>query len=129
MVDEFFSYLSSRDERQIVLDLEFLRALGEMCSKSRMRVIFGVQEKIFDNPRFSFVSESLRRVGDRFSQVIITKEATSYVVSERILKKTPEQKALIASTLRSSAACMAACRRAWRSSWTCSRSILPISMC
>lgn len=95
VVDEFFSYLSSRDERQIVLDLEFLRALGEMCSKSRMRVIFGVQEKIFDNPRFSFVSESLRRVGDRFSQVIITKEATSYVVSERILKKTPEQKALI----------------------------------
>lgn len=95
VVDEFFSYLSSRDERQIVLDLEFLRALGEMCSKSRMRVIFGVQEKIFDNPRFSFVSESLRRVGDRFSQVIITKEATSYVVSERILKKTAEQKALI----------------------------------
>ena len=95
VVDEFFSYLSSRDERQIVLDLEFLRALGEMCSKSRMRVIFGVQEKIFDNPRFSFVSESLRRVGDRFSQVIITKEATSYVVSERILKKTPKQKALI----------------------------------
>lgn len=95
VVDEFFSYLSSRDERQIVLDLEFLRALGEMCSKSRMRVIFGVQEKIFDNPRFSFVSESLRRVGDRFSQVIITKEATSYVVSERILKKTPQQKALI----------------------------------
>jgi len=95
VVDEFFSYLSSRDERQIVLDLEFLRALGEMCSKSRMRVIFGVQEKIFDNPRFSFVSESLRRVGDRFSQVIITKEATSYVVSERILKKTAKQKALI----------------------------------
>ena len=30
VVDEFFSYLSSRDERQIVLDLEFLRALGEM---------------------------------------------------------------------------------------------------
>lgn len=95
VVDEFFSYLSTRDERQIVYDLEFLRALGEMCSKSRMRVIFGVQEKIFDNPRFSFVAESMRRVGDRFSQVIITKEATSYVVSERILKKTPEQKALI----------------------------------
>jgi hypothetical protein len=95
VVDEFFSYLSSRDERQIVLDLEFLRALGEMCSSSRLRVIFGVQEKIFDNPRFSFVSDTLRRVGDRFSQVIITKEDTSYVVSERILKKNAEQKALI----------------------------------
>jgi DNA helicase TIP49 (TBP-interacting protein) len=34
VVDEFLSYLTSRDERQIVLDLEFFRALGEMCSKS-----------------------------------------------------------------------------------------------
>ncbi|MDD2284390.1 MAG: DUF6079 family protein [Paludibacter sp.] len=95
VVDEFLSYLSSRNERDIVLDLEFFRALGEMCSKSKMRVIFGVQEKIFDNPRFSFVSDTLKKVSDRFTQIIITKEDTSYVVSERILKKTPEQKALI----------------------------------
>lgn len=95
VVDEFLSYLSSRDEREIVLDLEFFRALGEMCSKSKLRVIFGMQEKIFDNPRFSFVADTLKHVSDRFTQLIITKEATSYVVSERILKKTPEQKALI----------------------------------
>ena len=50
---------------------------------------------MFDNPRFSFVSETLKKVGDRFTQIIITKEATAYVVSERILKKTPEQKAMI----------------------------------
>lgn len=95
VVDEFLSYLSSRNEREIVLDLEFFRALGEMCSKSKLRVIFGMQEKIFDNPRFSFVADTLKHVSDRFTQLIITKEATSYVVSERILKKTPEQKALI----------------------------------
>ena len=94
-VDEFLSYLSSRNEREIVLDLEFFRALGEMCSKSALRVMFGMQEKIFDNPRFSFVADTLKHVSDRFTQLIITKEATSYVVSERILKKTPEQKALI----------------------------------
>ena len=99
VVDEFLSYLTSRDERQIVLDLEFFRALGEMCSKSKLRVIFGVQEKIFDNPKFSFVSDTLKKVSDRFTQLIITKEATSYVVSERILKKTPEQKAWIRSHL------------------------------
>ena len=101
VVDEFLSYLTSRDERQIVLDLEFFRALGEMCSKSKLRVVFGVQEKIFDNPKFSFVSDTLKKVADRFTQVIITKEATSYVVSERILKKTPEQKALIRKHLES----------------------------
>lgn len=95
VVDEFLSYLTSRNEREIVLDLEFFRALGEMCSKSKLRVIFGVQEKIFENPKFSFVSDTLMHVKDRFTQIIITKEATSFVVSERILKKTPEQKAKI----------------------------------
>lgn len=95
VVDEFLSYLTSRNEREIVLDLEFFRALGEMCSKSKLRVIFGVQEKIFENPKFSFVSDTLMHVKDRFTQIIITKEATSFVVSERILKKTPAQKAKI----------------------------------
>lgn len=95
VIDELLSYLTSRDERQIVLDLAFLQSMAEMCSKSRIRLICGVQEKVFDNPRFSFVSETLKKVGDRFTQIIITKEATAYVASERILKKTPEQKAMI----------------------------------
>lgn len=95
VIDELLSYLTSRDERQIVLDLAFLQSMAEMCSKSKIRLICGVQEKVFDNPRFSFVSETLKKVGDRFTQIIITKEATAYVVSERILKKTPEQKAVI----------------------------------
>ena len=99
VIDELLSYLTSRDERQIVLDLAFLQSMAEMCSKSKIRLICGVQEKVFDNPRFSFVSETLKKVGDRFTQIIITKEATAYVVSERILKKTPEQKALIRNHL------------------------------
>ena len=39
VVDEFLSYLTSRNEREIVLDLEFFRALGEMCSKSKLRTV------------------------------------------------------------------------------------------
>jgi hypothetical protein len=99
VVDEFLAYLTSRDERQLVLDLEVLRAFGEMCSKSNLRIILGIQEKIFDNPRFSFVSESLKHVSDRFTQMEITKEDTEYVVSERILKKNSEQKAVIRNHL------------------------------
>lgn len=99
VVDEFLSYLTSRNEREIVLDLEFMRAMGEMCSKSNLRVMFGVQEKIFDNPKFSFVSDTLMHVRDRFAQISIKGEDTAYVVSERILKKTPEQKAMIRSHL------------------------------
>ena len=95
VIDELLAYLESRNHMEIVLDLEFFRALGEMCSKSKLRIISGVQEKIFDNPKFTFVSDTLKHVSDRFTQMIITKESTAYVVSERILKKNAEQKALI----------------------------------
>ena len=99
VVDEFLAYLTSRNQQQIVLDLEFFRALGEMCSKSKLRLICGVQEKIFDNPKFTFVADTLKHVSDRFAQMIITKEATAYVVSERILKKNSEQKSYIRAHL------------------------------
>ena len=99
VVDEFLSYLTSRSNRKIVLDLEFMRALGEMCSKSNLRIMLGVQEKIFDNPKFSFVSDTLMHVRDRFTQISIKGEDTAFVVSERILKKTAEQKAMIRAHL------------------------------
>lgn len=99
VIDEFLSYLASRDAMQIVADLEFFRQLGEMASKSKLRIICGVQEKIFENPRFSFVSNTLMHIKDRFTQVVISKEATAYVVSERILKKNKEQKSRIRSHL------------------------------
>lgn len=100
VVDEFLDYLGGRKENEIKVDLGFMRELGEIVKSSRFRVIFGVQEKLFDNPAFAFVSLTLNRVRDRFEQVIIRKEDTAYVVSERILKKTPEQKAKIRAHLQ-----------------------------
>ena len=100
VVDEFLDYLGGRKEQEVKLDLGFMRELGEIIKSSRLRAIFGVQEKLFDNPNFAFVSQTLNRVKDRFEQVIIRKEDTAYVVSERILKKTSDQKALIREHLQ-----------------------------
>ena len=94
-VDEFLDFLGGKDDHAVRLDLGFIRELGEIVKESRLRVIFGVQEKLYDNPSFSFVSQTMSRVRDRFEQVVIRKEDTAYVVSERILKKTDEQKAII----------------------------------
>lgn len=99
VVDELLNFLASRTAQQLVMDLEFLRVLGEMCSKSKLRCMFGMQEKLFDNPKFGFVADTLGHVRDRITEMVIAKEDTSYVVSERILKKTPEQKALIRAHL------------------------------
>lgn len=100
VIDELLDYLRGRKEHELMLDLGFLRELGEFIKNSRFRLICGIQEQLFENPSFSFVSKSLNRVKDRFEQVIIRKEDTAYVVSERILGKTPEQKAKVREHLQ-----------------------------
>jgi hypothetical protein len=95
VVDELLDYLRTRKEQELILDLNFLREVGEFIKDSRFRLICGIQEQLFDNPTFSFVANSLNRVKDRFEQVIIRKEDTAYVVAERILGKSKEQKAMV----------------------------------
>jgi hypothetical protein len=88
-------YLGSRKDQELILDLNFLREVGEICKDLRFRFVAGVQEAIFDNPRFSFVADSIRRVKDRFEQVLIVRRDVKFVVAERLLKKTAEQQAKI----------------------------------
>lgn len=95
VVDELLDFLKSRKEQELYLDLNFMREVGEICSKTRFRFIAGVQEMLFDNPTFQFVAEQLRRVRERFEQVRIVREDIAYVVSERLLKKDERQMALI----------------------------------
>ena len=86
VVDELLDYLRSRKDQELSLDLSFLRELGEVCKGSRFRLIAGVQESLFDNPRFQFVADTLRWVKDRFEQVRIARDDVAFVVAERILK-------------------------------------------
>lgn len=91
VVDEFLDYLRSRSEHELILDLGFLREVGEACDLLRLRFIAGVQEQVFDSTRFQFVADSLRRVKERFEQVLIARRDVKYVVARRLLAKTPEQ--------------------------------------
>ena len=52
VVDELLDYLRSRRDQELVLDLTFLRELGEACSGTRFRFVAGIQESLFDSPRF-----------------------------------------------------------------------------
>ncbi len=100
VLDEMLDYLRTREERALILDLGFLRELGEVTAVTPLRFIGGVQETLFDNPRFAFVAEQLRRVRDRFEQIRIAREDIAYVVSERLLHKTDAQIAQITEHLR-----------------------------
>jgi hypothetical protein len=99
VLDELLDYLRSRKDQELSLDLSFLRELGEVCKGTRFRFISGVQESLFDNPRFQFVADTLRRVKDRFEQVRIAREDVAYVVSQRLLKKSESQQAQIRAHL------------------------------
>ena len=95
MVDELLDYLRHRKERELILDLNFLREVGEICEQTRLRFVAGLQESLFDNPKFAFAAESIRRVKDRYEQVRIVRADVQYVVSRRLLAKTQKQRAWI----------------------------------
>ena len=100
VVDELLDYLRSRNSQEVILDLGFLREMGEVCKLIRFRLIAGLQESLFDNPKFQFIAESLRRVKDRFEQARIVRQDVAFVVSERLLTKTDEQRARIREHLQ-----------------------------
>ena len=95
VVDELLDYLRTRRDQELILDLNFLREVGEVCKDLRFRFIAGVQEAIFDSQRFAFVADSVRRVKDRFEQILIARRDVKFVVAERLLRKTGEQQGRI----------------------------------
>ena len=54
VVDELLDYLRTRKDQELILDLTFLREIGESAKDLRFRFIAGVQEAIFDSHRFNF---------------------------------------------------------------------------
>ncbi|GMV30593.1 MAG: hypothetical protein AMXMBFR59_27180 [Rhodanobacteraceae bacterium] len=91
VVDELLEYLQSRKGHDLILDLAFMRQIGEVTKQLRLRFVAGVQEAIFDGGRFEHVADSMRRVNERFTQILIDRQDVSFVVSARLLKKTVDQ--------------------------------------
>ncbi len=95
VVDELLDFLRTRKDQELILDLNFLREVGEVCQGLNFRFMAGVQEAIFDSPKFAFSADSIRRVKDRFEQILIARSDVKFVVAERLLRKTAEQQARI----------------------------------
>jgi hypothetical protein len=100
VLDELLDYLRGRRDGELVHDLAFLREVGEIAASTRFRLIAGLQEAIFDNPRFAGVADTIRRVRDRFEQVRIAKEDVAFVVERRLLHKDATHRDKIAKHLQ-----------------------------
>jgi len=92
VVDELLDYLRSRKEQELILDLNFLREVGETCEITDIRFIAGIQVSLFDSPIFQFAADSIHRVKARFEQMRIIREDMAYVISHRLLLKNKDQK-------------------------------------
>lgn len=95
IVDELLDYLKGRKDNELMQDIGFMRELGEIIKSTKLRFISGIQEVLFENPTFHNVSNSLLKMKDRYEQALIRTEDIAYVVKQRILHKTPEQRAMI----------------------------------
>lgn len=96
VIDEMLSYLKGRgDSVRLNKDLQVLQALGQASDHSKFRMIFGVQELIYNSPEFQFAAKMLQKVTDRFRTIVITKQDVQFVVQCRLLHKNDDQKATI----------------------------------
>ena len=96
VIDEMLSYLKGRSgSDKLNRDLAVLQALGQMSDHTKFRMVFGVQELIYNAPEFQFAANMLQKVNDRFRQIEITKQDVQFVVQQRLLHKDDSQKNVI----------------------------------
>ena len=105
VIDELLDYLAHRKEYELIQDLSFLRAMGEVCKELKFRFMAGIQEMIFDAPRFQFAAERLARVKERIDHIIIAKNDLKFVVANRLLKKSVDQEQKIKEHLQQFTSC------------------------
>jgi len=92
VIDEVLDFLRQRDSSERVGDLSTLRALGEFCNESRLRIMAGVQQSLFDNPEFANFAAQLGRIRARFYDFNISKEGVSQLIEQHLFKKTDAQR-------------------------------------
>ena len=93
VIDEMLEYLKGRaSDDRLNRDLSVLRALGEFSDRTKFRMVFGVQEQIYKVPQFQFAANMLLHANARYRQIIISEQDVQFVVQERLLHKTEEQK-------------------------------------
>ncbi|MCQ2258857.1 MAG: DUF6079 family protein [Bacteroidaceae bacterium] len=96
VIDEMLEYLKGRaSDDRLNRDLSVLRALGEFSDRTKFRMVFGVQEQIYNVPQFQYAAKMLQHANDRYRQIPITKQDVQFVVQERLLHKSDDQKATI----------------------------------
>ena len=101
VIDEMLSYLQGHALPNLLgSDLQVLQALGHMSDRTKFRMVFGVQELIYQAPEFQFASDMLSHVADRYTDLKIEKSDVQFIVQERLLHKDIHQQQKIKTHLQ-----------------------------
>lgn len=90
--DEVSDFLKSKPREAIHRDMQFLRILAQESMDSDFVFIGAMQEQVFSNPKYMDEAESFGRIAERFNVITIEKEEIEKVLSQRIVKKSKEQR-------------------------------------
>ena len=105
VIDEMLSYLKGRSTPdKLNRDLAVLQALGQMSDRTHFRMVFGVQELIYQSAEFQFAKDMLSHVNERYVDLTIQKEDVQFIVQQRLLQKNEHQKEAIRQHLSKFAA-------------------------
>lgn len=100
VVDEMLSFLKGRAaEGKLDQDLPVLQALGQICAKSHFAFMYGVQEMIYQAREFMMLADMLLKVKDRYQDLTIRKEDVAFIVHDRLLRKSEQQKQAVRNHL------------------------------
>ncbi len=92
VVDELLHYLQGRNDHDLENDLAVLRAVGEFCDGSRFAFMAGLQQSLFNNPRFNHMAQSVNRVKQRFHDVVINDRNVFELVEQYLFHKDGKQR-------------------------------------
>ena len=100
IVDELLHFLQSRSDSELVLDLSVLQALGEFSlTNSGLYLWQGLQQSLFNNPRFNNVATDLNRVKQRFYDFVIDSKGVGQLIEQYLFQKDASQRAEINALL------------------------------
>ena len=99
IIDELSDFLKQKERADMTYDLNFLRELGEVSQDADFLYVGAMQEHVFTNPRYVEQAENIARVAERFTDVTITKDDISRVLSQRVVAKTANQRTELALLL------------------------------
>lgn len=95
VIDELLHYLESRNDQDLVIDLQILQALGEFCDGHRFVFMAGLQRTLFQHPRFHGIAGEVSKVRKRFNDFLIDNKGVAQLIESYLFAKTAEQQATI----------------------------------